>query len=89
MEQIALQQGYGVFCAVRAEMLQAGQWGVSRLIKWESVKRWWVDELVRGLLGLSRCEKVVAEAGVIREPSVRGTSAFGSRYQKTGEDTAA
>jgi hypothetical protein len=31
--------------------------------------------------------ELVAEAGAIREPRGRGTSAVGSRFQKTGEDT--
>jgi hypothetical protein len=31
---------------------------------------------------------VVAEAATVRELKGRGTSAVGSRYQKTGEDTA-
>jgi hypothetical protein len=29
------------------------------------------------------CEKLVAEAGTVREPRGRGTSAFESRYQAT------
>jgi hypothetical protein len=32
------------------------------------------------------CEKLVAEAGDIREPRERGTSAVGSRYQATASE---
>jgi hypothetical protein len=52
-----------------------------------------VGELVRELQ-FSRCELLLLEAGsrgtgIVQEPRVRGTSAFGSRYQATtGEETA-
>jgi hypothetical protein len=54
---------------------------------------WLVIEIVRGLLRFSPCELLLLEAGnlvtvTIWETKGRGTSAVGSRYQKTGEDTA-
>jgi hypothetical protein len=43
-----------------------------------------VNELVEGLLGLSCCEKLVAEArDNYGEPRGRGTSTTGSHYQAT------
>jgi hypothetical protein len=52
-----------------------------------------VTQLVRGLLRFSRCELLSWETvswgmATVREPRRRGTSAVGSPYQKTGEDTA-
>jgi hypothetical protein len=55
---------------------------------------WLVSESVRELLWFSPCELLLLEVGtrsseIVREPRVRGTSAVGSRYQRTtGEDTA-
>jgi hypothetical protein len=52
-----------------------------------------VGEWVRGLLQFSPCELLLLEAanwgtGTVGEPRGRTTFAVGSRYQKTGEDTA-
>jgi hypothetical protein len=49
---------------------------------------WWFRELM-----FSRCELLLLEActwgqGTVRESRERGTSVVGSRYQKTGENTA-
>jgi hypothetical protein len=43
------------------------------------------EQLVRGLLQFGRCELLLLEAGswgtgIVREPTVRGASAVGSRY---------
>jgi hypothetical protein len=59
----------------------------------ELVKSWLVSEWVRGLLRFSPCELLLLEAGlwetrIDREPRGSGTSAVGSLYRKTGEDTA-
>jgi hypothetical protein len=61
-----------------------------------NVEEWvglWISESVRGLLRFSPCELLLLEAGswgtrTIREPRGRGTSAVGSRYQKTVADKA-
>jgi hypothetical protein len=59
-----------------------------QLVSQELVVGWWVSELVRQLLRVSRCELLLLEAGnwgtgTVREPSGRGTSNVGSRNQAT------
>jgi hypothetical protein len=77
-------------------------WGsIIRLIEFSSVQSSQCSsvqlvqcsEWVRGLLQFSPCELLLLEAGswsmgIVRKPSIRGTSAIGSRYWTTGEDTA-
>jgi hypothetical protein len=55
---------------------------------------WWVNELVRGLLWFSPCELLLLEAGswgsgIVREPTVPGTSAVGNRYRTTTDENTA
>jgi hypothetical protein len=61
-------------------------------MEWSELVGEWVSELVRGLLRFSPCELLLLEAGswgtgTVQERKGGGTSAIGSRYQKTGEDT--
>jgi hypothetical protein len=64
---IAQQQRNGVFCAVRAEMLKAGQ-----VRSWRESAGWWVSELYNrcGSVVVSSCyENLVAETrGQFRNP---------------------
>jgi hypothetical protein len=85
-----------VFYVVRSETTSLDRPSWVHLVQSSAVERfgWWVSELVRELLRFSLCELLLLEDSnwckeIMLEPRVRGTTAFGSRYQATiGEDTA-
>jgi hypothetical protein len=69
------QQRNGVFCAVLAEMLWAGQ-----LEEWSQLSEW-----VRGQLRFSRCAKPIAEGGYFGTKR-KGMSTVGSCYRATATE---